>query len=86
MGLNFDDFHFHRARATFGVSIVQCGMECEPSIPLSDILSFARDCLLHKDVETTMKYVRFLQNSKIKAKYANEYTAAMMGRYNERSK
>ena len=86
MGLNFDDFHFHRARATFGVAIVQCGMECEPSIPLSDILSFARDCLLHKDVETTMKYVRFLQNSKIKAKYANEYTAAMMGRYNERSK
>lgn len=86
MGLSFDDFHFHRARATFGVAIVQCGMECIPSIPLSDVLSFARDCLLHKDIETTMTYVRFLQNSKIKAKYANEYTAVMMGRHAERSK
>ncbi len=83
-GLSFDDFHFHRARATFGVSIVQCGIDC--GMPLSDVIVFARDCMLHKDVETTLLYVKFLQNSKIKAKYANEYTKAILGAHGERHK
>jgi integrase len=83
-GLNFDDFHFHRARATFGVSIVQCGIDC--GIRLSDVIPFARDCMLHRHVETTMLYVKFLQNSKIKEKYANEFTKLMMGNFGKRLK
>lgn len=85
-GLNFDDFHFHRARATFGISIVQCGMDCQPNIAMSDVLAFARDCLLHQHVDTTMTYVKFLERTKIKTRYANEYTSAIMGLHSEREK
>lgn len=83
-GLDFDDFHFHRARATFGVSIVQCGIDCR--IALSDVIAFARDCMLHRHAETTMLYLKFLQNSKVKEKYANEFTKLVLGKYGERFK
>ncbi len=81
VGLNFDDFHFHRARATFGVNIVQCGLECVPEIPLTAVIAFTRDCLLHKNIENTMTYVRFAQNGAIKSNVANEYTKLFMGNF-----
>ncbi len=76
-GKDFDDFHFHRARATFGVSIVSAGIDAK--VPLNNVLAFARDLLLHADVRTTMTYVAYVQNSGVKMKYANEYTAFILG-------
>lgn len=83
VGLNFDDFHFHRARATFGLNVVQCGLDCVPTIPLTAVIAFARDCLLHKNVENTMTYVRFAQNGAVKTNVANEYTKLFMGKFCE---
>lgn len=86
--LDISDFHMHRARATFGTSVVLAGLALVPKIHISTVISFARDLLLHKDEVATMTYIKFIQNREIKAAFADEYTRELigsfaMGNYNE---
>lgn len=71
-GLKFmATFHFHQSRATYGTLVMKA------LLPLGNVraaLEFVRSAMFHKEISTTMKYVKFIENSKGKAEVANAYT------------
>ncbi|NIJ69300.1 hypothetical protein FHY09_001742 [Xanthomonas sp. 60] len=52
------DFKFHRTRATFGTSTARLFLK---HLKVADALSLLRDLMLHSDVATTLKYVKFIE-------------------------
>lgn len=77
-GLKFmKNFHFHMTRATFGTMLAS--MLLEKGFDHKAVLSFVRDAMLHKDIETTLRYIKFIQQTPIKIKVANEFTEAFLG-------
>lgn len=73
-GLKFmTDFRFHQTRATYGTLLMKTLL---PLGNLQAALEFVRDSMLHKEVSTTMTYVKFIEKTKFKAEMANAYTKA----------
>ena len=70
------DFHFHRTRATFATELMRAALKV---MTVSDAISLVRDCCLHADDATTMKYVKFIQSSRAMADAADAFTEAFMG-------
>lgn len=70
------DFHFHRTRATFATELMRAALTF---MPVAAAVSFVRDCCLHADDATTMKYVKFIESSKTMAQAADAFTQAFMG-------
>lgn len=77
MGLKFMlSFYFHQTRATYGTQVMTI------LLPLGNLqasLEFLRDAMFHKDVATTMTYVKFIEQTKGKLEVANAFTAAFFG-------
>lgn len=71
------EFYFHRSRATFLTGLVQGLLNA--SVPVDTVLEIARDAALHRDVKTTLEYVRFVEMSKVQIELADEFTAAFLG-------
>ncbi len=71
-GLKFmATFHFHQSRATYGT------LAMKALLPLGNLraaLEFVRSAMFHKEISTTMTYVKFIENTKGKAEVANAYT------------
>lgn len=71
-GLKFmSNFHFHQTRATYGTQLMKA------LLPLGNLraaLEFVRGAMFHKDITTTMRYVKFIEHTKAKAEVANAYT------------
>lgn len=77
-GLKFmKNFHFHMTRATFGTWLTETLLEM--GYDHKAVLAFVSDAMLHKDIETTLRYIKFVQQTKIKIKVANEFTEAFLG-------
>lgn len=77
-GLKFmRDFHFHMTRATFGTWLTSALLE--KGYDTKAVLTFVSDAMLHKDIETTLRYIKFIEQSKIKIEVANEFTEAYLG-------
>lgn len=77
-GLKFmKNFHFHMTRATFGTWLTETLLEM--GYDHKAVLTFVSDAMLHKDIETTLRYVKFVQQTPIKIKVANEFTEAFLG-------
>lgn len=77
-GLKFvKNFHFHMTRATFGTWLTETLLEMGHDHKA--VLTFVSDAMLHKDIETTLRYVKFVQQTPIKIKVANEFTEAFLG-------
>ena len=72
----FKDFYFHRTRATFATVLTQY---CLEKMDVTSAVQLVRDCCLHKDEKTTLKYVKFIEQNKQLAKISNEYTKAFLG-------
>ena len=72
----FKDFYFHRTRATFATVLMQY---CLEKMDVTSAVQLVRDCCLHKDEKTTLKYVKFIEQNKQLAKISNEYTKAFLG-------
>lgn len=70
-------FHFHMTRATFGTWLTS--MLLERGYNAKAVLTFVSAAMLHKDVETTLKYIKFLEQTPIKIEVANEFTQAFLG-------
>lgn len=78
-GLNFDHFKFHRSRATFATSIADSAFSMLGASYVGNIVQLIRDLLLHKDEATSMRYIKFVRNQKVKAQWANEFTRLFVG-------
>lgn len=77
MGLYaFRDFHFHRTRCTFATELARAGLK---HCGVGMTVSLVKDQLLHKDEATTLKYIKFIQNSEVKEELSNEFTAVFLG-------
>lgn len=77
-GLKFaKHFHFHMTRATFGTWLTSILLERGHNAKA--VLTFVSDAMLHKDVETTLKYIKFVEQTPVKIEIANEFTNAFLG-------
>ena len=76
-GLQFmEKFKFHQTRATYGTWLIKL---CLKSGSLNGALEFVRTAMFHKDVSTTLKYIKFIEQSKEKIELANAFTQAYLG-------
>ncbi|MBU6264006.1 MAG: site-specific integrase [Actinomycetales bacterium] len=76
-GLKFmDRFHFHQTRATYGTQLMKTLL---PMGNLQAALEFVRNAMFHKEVSTTMKYIKFIEHTKRKIEVANAYTQVFLG-------
>lgn len=48
----------------------------------SAAIQFVQSCCLHKDAQTTLKYVRFIENQEKLSKISDEYTTLFLGMEN----
>jgi len=77
-GLKFmTDFHFHMTRGTFGTNLTSMLLE-QGNNPKA-VLAFVSNAMLHKDIETTLKYIKWVEEAPLKAKIADEYTEFFLG-------
>jgi len=70
-------FHFHMTRATFGTWLASVLLEQGHNAKA--VLTFVCEAMLHKDIETTLRYIKFVERTRIKIKVANEFTQAFVG-------
>ncbi|MGR6798350.1 tyrosine-type recombinase/integrase [Sphaerotilus sulfidivorans] len=71
-------FHFHMTRATFGTSLTSLLLSQEGATE-KEVLDLVSTLMLHKDVSTTLKYIKFVTQARMKAKVANEFSEAYLG-------
>lgn len=64
-------FKFHQTRATFGTNFVMENLD-RPGVTLKAVIGMLKDMLLHTSERSTMTYIKYVQNHKAKAKWANE--------------
>lgn len=77
-GLKFaKEFHFHMTRATFGTWLTALLLERGHNVKA--VLMFVCESMLHADIETTLKYIKFIEQTPIKIAMANEFTDAFLG-------
>lgn len=76
-GLKFmQKFHFHQSRATYGTWLMKLALTVT-TVPAA--IEFVMSAMLHKDEATTMKYVKFIHNSKGKEEAAKAFSEAFTG-------
>lgn len=74
----FKSFYFHQARATFGTTLMEFALNRLPD--KMSAIGFVRDAMLHKDEETTWRYIKFLEQQPLKNEYASEFFDLFTGR------
>lgn len=76
-GLRFmASFKFHQTRATFGTWLMEVALRVAGT---KAAVAFVKDAMLHKDEKTTFLYVRFHEQTPVKAAVANEFSAVFSG-------
>lgn len=70
-------FHFHVTRATFGTWLT--AILLKDGLNVKAVLAFVCEAMLHKDVETTLSYIKFVEQTPIRIKVANEFSQAFLG-------
>lgn len=69
-------FHFHRTRATFATELMRVALQF---MSVGDAIQFVREACLHKDENTTMKYIKFIEANKAMAEAADAFSQVFMG-------
>lgn len=69
-------FKFHQTRCTYGTWLMELALRVTSE---AGAVAFVRDAMLHKHESTTLHYVRFIQQSPVKAAVSNEFTAVFSG-------
>jgi len=70
-----NEFKFHRTRATFGTNTARLFLK---HLKVADALALLRDLMLHSDVATTLKYVKFIETGDLISSLADEYTRSYL--------
>ncbi|MDY0834191.1 site-specific integrase [Pseudomonas sp. SED1] len=73
LGTNFDDFKFHRARATFASEVAATGITIYGPQKMPMIIGLVRKLLMHKDEQTSLAYVNFVLEEGILKNWANAF-------------
>ncbi|MGF6658220.1 integrase [Paraburkholderia youngii] len=77
-GMRFmTNFKFHQSRATFGTWLMQ--LLLSNGVNTTDAIGFVRDAMLHKDEQTTLGYIKFLENTRAKQHVAAAFNMAFTG-------
>jgi integrase len=75
-GLKFmEKFYFHQSRATYGTQLMKLLLA---QGDLQAALEFVRNAMFHKEISTTLTYVKFIEQSKGKMQIANAYSQAFL--------
>lgn len=72
----FRDFHFHRSRATFATHLMRVALKV---LPVGEAVDLVREACLHANADTTMGYVKFIEQSKAMMESADAFTKAFLG-------
>lgn len=76
-GLKFmQSFHFHQSRATYGTWIMSVALE---KVGQKAAIEFVKNAMLHKEEATTMRYITFLEHTKVKIEMGNAFTQVFGG-------
>lgn len=75
-GLQVNDFSFHQSRATFATAVAEIAIKMGGAI---NAVALVRELLLHKDEATSLRYIKFVEKTPIKAELANEFTRLFLG-------
>lgn len=74
-------FKFHQTRATFGTAVAEIALATGNPNPVEVV----RDALLHKDEATSLKYIKFVRDTRTKSALGDEFSRAFMGALADRS-
>lgn len=64
----FGRFQFHQLRATFGTMMARALLQSQGVSSLNAI-EFVQEAMLHKDANTTWKYIKFIENEPVEAQF-----------------
>lgn len=69
-------FHFHQTRCTFATELAKIAIKAGGAL---NAVAIVRDALLHRDESTSIRYIRFIEQSQIKEEAANQFTKEFLG-------
>lgn len=69
-------FKFHQTRATYGTMLMELALNVTDA---NTALAFVSDAMLHKDEITTLGYLRFVQQTPVKALIGKEFSELFSG-------
>jgi integrase len=70
------NFKFHQTRCTYGTWLMELALRVTTE---AGAIAFVRDAMLHKDERVTLRYVRFHEQSGVKAAISNEFSSMFTG-------
>lgn len=79
--LGITHFRFHQTRATFGTAVAEIALALGSPNPVE----LVREALLHRDEATSLKYIKFVKDSRTKSALGNEFSRMFMGALADRS-
>ncbi|MGR4875908.1 tyrosine-type recombinase/integrase [Pseudoxanthomonas sp. LARHCG66] len=72
----FEDFHFHRTRATFATMLIRAALKY---MTASAAVEFVRDACLHRDDATTLRYIKSMEEGAEMSEAADAFSQSFMG-------
>ncbi|TXG95576.1 MAG: site-specific integrase [Nevskiaceae bacterium] len=69
------DFHFHRSRASFGTNVARVLLA---HLPTDVALQLLQELMLHANLETTLKYIKFTQTSQALEDASDAFTRSFL--------
>ncbi|WP_162199155.1 site-specific integrase [Xanthomonas pisi] len=74
-GIDLAGFHFHQTRATFATEVAETALRSGLRL---NAISIVKDLLLHAHEATSLRYIRFVEDEKLKAEIGNDFSRAFL--------
>lgn len=75
VGIDLGGFHFHQTRATFATEVAETALRSGLRL---NAISIVKDLLLHAHEATSLRYIRFVEDEKLKAEIGNDFSRAFL--------
>ena len=72
-----EQFKFHQSRATFGTWFLDILLKSGAST--TEAVGVLRDAMLHKHEQTSLRYVKFREKTRVKQEVSAAFSAAFTG-------
>lgn len=74
-GIDLAGFHFHQTRATFATEVAETALRSGLRL---NAISIVKDLLLHAHEATSLLYIRFVEDERVKAEIGNDFSRAFL--------